>query len=207
MGVLLSQLSKLARRRWRHEPLDGPHVLREGLERAGGTFVKFGQILSLQVDTLPREYCDALMGLLDRVPTASREQVRQVFEEEFQMPPEDLYRLFDYEAIASASIGQVHRGTLVDGTSVAIKVQRPGVHEDFQRDILLLRGFVRAIFLFRIRTLYFISDIVRELATWTKDEMDYRREAAYCDLLAVNAEGSATERIPKIYWDLTTPAS
>lgn len=204
LGVLFSQFWKLALRRWRNQPLDGPHLLREGLEKAGGTFVKFGQILSLQVDTLPREYCDALMGLLDHVPTASRAQVIEVFEAEFLMPPEALYARFNYDAIASASIGQVHRGVLADGTPVAIKVQRPGVHSDFHRDILLMRGFVFFIFLFRIKNLYFMRDPVRELATWTKDELDYRREAAHCDLLADNAAGSATERLPKIYWNLTT---
>lgn len=203
-GVLLTQLWKLAMRRMRHQPIDGPHLLREGLEKAGGTFVKFGQILSLQVDTLPREYCDALRGLLDSVPTASREQVLSVFQSEFQTAPEDLYASFNYEAIASASIGQVHRGMLDNGTPVAIKVQRPGVQRDFQRDILLLRGFVWFVFLLRIRSLYFMRDPVRELAIWTRDEMDYRREAAYCDLLAINAEDSPTERLPRIYWNLTT---
>src|ERR1017187_442470 len=113
-GVTMGQLYLLAVRYIRKQPLDGPHLLREGLEKAGGTFVKFGQILSLQVDTLPREYCDALMGLLDRVPTASKAQVRAIFEAEFKMPPEDLYGKFEYRAIASASIGQVHRGQLID---------------------------------------------------------------------------------------------
>jgi ubiquinone biosynthesis protein len=204
LGVMLGQLWKLGRRRLNHQPLDGPHLLREGLEKAGGTFVKFGQILSLQVDTLPRAYCEALMGLLDRVPTASRQEVLEIFMGEFRMAPEALYAKFDYLAIASASIGQVHRGALADGAPIAIKVQRPEVHKTFHRDILLMRGFVWVIFLFRIRNLYFMRDPVRELATWTRDELDYRREAAHCDLLAANAAGSATERLPKIYWDLTT---
>jgi ubiquinone biosynthesis protein len=204
LGVLLGQLRKLAIRHYRKQPLEGPQLLREGLEKAGGTFIKFGQILSLQVDTLPREYCEALMGLLDRVPTASPAQVRAIFESEFRMAPEVIYSKFDYKAIASASIGQVHRGQLQDGTPVAVKVQRPGVHKDFHRDILVMRGFVWIIFLFRIKNLYFMRDPVRELATWTRDELDYRREAAHCNLLAENAVGSTTERLPTIYWDLTT---
>jgi ubiquinone biosynthesis protein len=204
LGVMLAQFRKLAVRHFRKQPLDGPHLLREGLEKAGGTFIKFGQILSLQVDTLPREYCEALMGLLDRVPTASPEEVRAIFEAEFQMAPELLYGRFDYKAIASASIGQVHRGQLADGTPIAVKVQRPGVHRDFHRDILVMRGFVFLIFLFRVKNLYFMRDPVRELATWTRDELDYRREAAHCNLLADNAVGSTTERLPVIYWNLTT---
>jgi ubiquinone biosynthesis protein len=204
LGVMLGQLRKLAIRRFRKQPLDGPILLREGLEKAGGTFVKFGQILSLQIDILPREYCEALMGLLDRVPTASPVEVRAIFEAEFDLAPEIIYRQFDYKAIASASIGQVHRGLLQDGTPVAIKVQRPGVRRDFHRDVLLMRGFVWLIFLFRIKNLYFTRDLVRELGEWTQDELDYRREAAHCNLLAENAAGSPTERLPAIYWNLTS---
>ena len=204
LGVLFRQLATLARRRWKREPLNGPDLLREGFEKAGGSFLKFGQILSLQVDTLPIEYCDALMGLLDRVPVASREQVIEVFLGAFGKLPEDLYAEFDYEALASASIGQVHKAVLRDGAAVAVKVQRPGVHYDFHRDVLLMRCFIWVVFLLRIKTLYFMRDPVREMATWTKDELDYRREAAYCNLLGQNATDTPTERIPKVYWDLTT---
>lgn len=204
LGVLVRQLATLARRRWKREPLNGPILLREGLEQIGGSFIKFGQILSLQVDSLPIEYCDALLGLLDHVPVATREQVVAVFLGEFDALPEDLYGRFDYQAIASASIGQVHKAELRDGSDVAVKVQRPGVHYDFHRDVLLMRCFIWVVFALRIKTLYFMRDPVREMSTWTKDELDYRREAAYCNLLAQNAADSPTERIPKIYWDLTT---
>jgi len=204
MGVMMSQIGKLLARLLRGQPLDGPNLLREGFEKAGGTFVKFGQILALQVDTLPPEYCTALMRLLDRIPTASHEQVLRIFEEDLKAPPEALYRTFDYDAIASASIGQVHRAELHDGTVVAVKVQRPDVHQDFHRDVLVMRGCMWLVLLLRIKSLYFMRDPIRELAVWTHDELDYRREAAHCDLLAHNAEGSVTERIPKIYWQLTT---
>jgi predicted unusual protein kinase regulating ubiquinone biosynthesis (AarF/ABC1/UbiB family) len=203
-AVLTAQIGKLAVRQLRGRPLEGPDLLREGFEKAGGTFVKFGQILALQVDTLPRAYCAALMRLLDRVPTASREHVLSVFVEDLKAPPEVLYRKFDYTAIASASIGQVHRAELHDGTTVAVKVQRPNVHQDFHRDVLVMRGFIWVVFKLRIKSLYFMRDPVRELASWTNDELDYRREAAHCKLLADNAEGSTTERIPTIYQHLTT---
>src|SRR5580700_9373447 len=88
MAVLTAQIGKLVARFMRGRPLDGPDLLREGFEKAGGTFIKFGQILALQVDTLPRPYCAALMRLLDRVPTASREHILRTFEEELKAPPE-----------------------------------------------------------------------------------------------------------------------
>ncbi len=203
LRILLRQLTTLARRRLSGQPVLGHLLLREGLEQVGGSFLKLGQIMSLQIQTLPREYCDALLMLLDNVPTCSPEAVAGVFVAEFGRRPETLYRTFDYDAIASASIGQVHKATLADGTPVAVKVRRPGVQRDFHRDILLMRSFVRLIFALRIRSLYFMRDPVRELVTWTRDELDYRREATHCEMLRANAADSTTERIPKVFWDLT----
>jgi predicted unusual protein kinase regulating ubiquinone biosynthesis (AarF/ABC1/UbiB family) len=202
-GVVLRQLTVLARRRLRGEPVLGHLLLREGFEKIGGSFLKLGQVMSLQIDILPKEYCDALLSLLDRVPTSTREEISSVFVAEFGRPPEELYAEFDYVTIGSASIGQVHRAKLADGTPVAVKVRRPGVLQTFHRDTLLLQSFVWLIFLFRIKNLYFVRDLVREQVTWTKDELDYRREASHCDLVGRNAVGSTTERIPKVFWHLT----
>jgi ubiquinone biosynthesis protein len=160
--------------------------------------------MSLQVDLLPKRYCDALLSLLDKVPTCSREEIVQVFVSEFGGPPEELYAEFDFNAVGSASIGQVHRARLLEGSRVAVKVRRPGVLETFHRDFLLLQGLVWVILLLRLRTLYFVRDLVREMITWTRDELDYRREASHCDMLRRNAADSSTERIPKIFWHLTT---
>src|SRR5262249_23312894 len=129
--VVVRQMWVLARRRWKREPLRGHELLREGFEEVGGWFFKLGQVLSLQVDLLPQEDCEALLALLDRVPTASREEVAGVFIAEFGRPPEDLYAEFDYNAIGSASIGQVHKARMRDGTPVAVKVRRPGVQRTF----------------------------------------------------------------------------
>ena len=203
-SVVARQLTIAAVRRLRGKPVLGHLLLREGFERIGGSFLKLGQIMSLQVDLLPKEYCDALLSLLDKVPTSTREEIAQVFTSEFGSPPELLYSEFDHNALASASIGQVHRATLDNGYPVAVKVRRPGVIETFHRDFLLLQGFVRLILLFRIRTLYFVRDLVSEMITWTRDELDYRREASHCDLLGRNAADCSTERIPKVFWNLTT---
>ena len=182
----------------------GPDRLRLLLEELGGSFLKFGQILSLQIDTLPREYCDALLNLLDRVPPFSREEVGKVFAEEFGNAPEALFQEFSPEPLASASIGQVHRAVLKDSTVAAVKVQRPGVQETFRRDAVLLNLFVRTIFFFKIRSLYFMRDPVREFNDWLLDELDYRREAAHGEVLGRNARETPTESVPKIHWNLTT---
>ena len=183
--------------------ISGPDRLRALLEELGGSFLKFGQILSLQVDALPRAYCDALLTLLDRVPSFPPSDVKQVFMEEFGQPPEALFSEFAYQPIASASIGQVHRAILADSTVVAVKVQRPDARENFTRDGTLLRFSIRLVLLLRIRTLYFMRDPVREFNDWVQDELDYRREATYAEILRENANDAPAEEIPRIYRNLS----
>ena len=197
----------MCRLAWRfalRRPLGKPQLLREAFEDLGGAFVKFAQGLSLQVDLLPREYCNELLTLLDSMPPVAPAAVEQVFRSELGASPRALFREFDDAPIASASIGQVHRGTLKDGTQVAIKVQRPGIDQVFERDIQLLRNLVKLIEFLRLRRFYIIRESVMENTAWTRDELDYRREAAHCQFLGDNAVGSAAERIPKVYWELTT---
>jgi ubiquinone biosynthesis protein len=202
--VCLRNLIEIFIDRVRGRPtIPGPERLRLLLEEVSGSFLKFGQILSLQVDALPREYCDALLSLLDRVPPFPREQVRDVFIGDLGKPPESLYREFDYSPIASASIGQVHRAVLFDSTKVAVKVQRPGIEGIFMRDAAMLRLFVKIVFLLRITSLYFMRDPVREFNDWILDELDYRREASYAEVLGRNARETPSESVPKIHWDLT----
>src|SRR5438477_12486655 len=120
-------LVRIAYRKLTKRPVEGPRLLRELCERLSGSFVKFGQVLSLQVDSLPQEYCDALLSLLDRVPPFPSEQVDVIFEQEFHKLPSEVFQEFDHVPLASASIGQVHRAVLHGGTQVAVKVQRPDI--------------------------------------------------------------------------------
>jgi ubiquinone biosynthesis protein len=203
MAVMVRAVRAVTFSRLRGRPVNGPELIRQAFEELSGSFIKFGQILSLQVDSLPREYCDALLNLLDRVPAFPAAKVDEVFLAELGALPGDLYREFFYKPIASASIGQVHQAVLRDGTQAAVKVQRPGIRSDFERDILLMQVAVKLILWLRIRRLYFMRDPVRELATWTQDELDYRREAAFCGMLGDNAVHTPCERVPKIFWDLT----
>src|SRR5580704_1612464 len=77
--ALIGTATRFLTRRIRKRPHHGPELLKGLFERLGGSFLKFGQILSLQIDTLPREYCDALLALLDRVPPFPRDRLEKVF--------------------------------------------------------------------------------------------------------------------------------
>jgi ubiquinone biosynthesis protein len=183
--------------------LTGPQRFRRLFEDVGGSFIKFGQMLALQPDIVSREYCDELFDLLDRIAPFPFAHVEQVFREELGRTPAELFDRFDPEPLATASIGQVHVAYLA-GQKVAVKVQRPSVDVEFDGDIrliLLAMGLVRR---FRVKRLFWVLEPMGEFVAWTREELDYRREARYADRLRRNAAENPYERVPSVFWDLTT---
>src|SRR5262249_33524127 len=114
-----------------------PQRLRMALQEIGGTFIKFGQVLALQSDILPLDYCRELFNRLDHVPPFPFEDVETIVVRELGRKPQEIYDSFAREPIATGSIGQVHEATL-DGRKVAVKVRRPSVLIDFAADIRLM---------------------------------------------------------------------
>ena len=100
-----------------------------------GAVMKFGQILSLMSGVVPDEMSAQLASLQSNAPPMSYHLVEEVFEREFGLPPSKVFRHFEHAPFAAASIGQVHRATLHDGTRVAVKVQYPGVREAIGHDL------------------------------------------------------------------------
>ena len=183
--------------------LSGPVRFRRLFEDLGGSFVKFGQILSLQPDIVSLEYCDELFNLLDRMEPFPYEFVEEVFREELGQSPTEIFDHIDAEPLATASIGQVHAAVL-EGRKVAVKVQRPGIEADFEGDLRLLTLAMRLIRRLQVRSLYWVLDPGGEFISWSREELDYRREARYAEQLRRNAALNPQERVPEIFWDLTT---
>jgi ubiquinone biosynthesis protein len=184
-------------------PLSNPIRFKKLLEEMGGTFVKFGQMLALQSDMLPLEYCKVLFTLFDSLPPFPYECVEQIFREDLQRTPGEIFDSFDVHPIAAGSIGQVHVAML-GGRKVAVKVRRPSVVDDFAVDIAAMNAMVRAVRLLRIRPLYWIIAPTEEFAAWTQEELDFRREAHYMEELGRNARGNPTEKVPALFWSCTT---
>jgi len=198
----LARWPNLARRLLGNQ-LSGPDRLRITFEEIGGTIIKFGQILAMQSDMIPLEYCRGLFGLFDRVPPFEYEHVQRTFLEDLGKTPEQIFESFNTIPFATGSIGQVHRGML-KGCKVAVKVRRPTILDDFAVDIAWLTFLVNVVKLLRIERLSWIVSPTEEFVAWTREELDYRREAHYMDELGRNARTNQFERVPAVFWNSTT---
>ncbi len=155
-----------------------PARVRAALEELGVVYVKFGQVLSTRRDLLPTEYAEALTGLQDSVSPLPAAEIRAVIREDLGGDPEELFQTFDDEPLASASVAQVHTATLRDGTSVVVKVQRPGLRTKVADDLLVLAhlaGFVD-VTVAKLRP-FDLPSVVRDFQASLEAELDFEQEA------------------------------
>lgn len=113
--------------------------LRECVLQLGPTFIKLGQLSSTRSDLFPREFVDELAKLQDRVPAFSPKKAKEFIKKELGVPVDILYKEFEDQPIAAASLGQVHRAILHNGEKVVVKVQRPGLKKLFDIDLRNLK--------------------------------------------------------------------
>ncbi|MCP4898298.1 MAG: AarF/ABC1/UbiB kinase family protein [bacterium] len=180
----------------------GPKRLRLFLERIGGSYLKFGQVLSLQPDIVPQNYCEALFDLLDKVPPFPYSEVEKIFQEDHGKRPDEIFDIFDKTPLASASIAQVHRAVL-NGRELAVKVRRPNVVRIFGQDIAVLRSVASGVGFLRIKSLRWLGRAVDEFSAWTHEELDFRYEARFMRALLENATDNPTETVPSVIAELS----
>jgi ubiquinone biosynthesis protein len=177
-------------------------VIRRALAALGACFVKLGQVLSTRPDLLEPEIIDELRQLQDRMPAFAFGHVRAVIAGELGGKLEDHFKDLDEEPIAAASVAQVHRGHLHDGTEVAVKVLRPDIHEKVERDAAILVMLARAV---AIHPTWRLSDPVEHLQSFVRgilEQTNLRLEMANYDLFRQNFAGDATVRFPRVYGEL-----
>lgn len=181
-----------------------PRFLRNFFEEAGGSFIKFGQLLALRVDVLPEEYSQEMFDLMDNVKPFSFNKVSETFIEELGTQPESIFKKFEKEPFAAASFGQVHGAKLKDGSVVVVKVMRPGIEEDVVVDFIFVDLFALILtLLYPFKALNW-HEFASEFKKWTKKELDYRIEAENAQRIYQNTQGVKSVVIPKTYHNLTT---
>ena len=192
------------RSRDRSEPL-GKRI-RLALLELGPIFVKFGQAISTRRDLLPPEIADELAKLQDAVPPFPAEEAIAIIDGAYGEPVDSVFARFDTEPLAAASIAQVHTAQLKAGTEVIVKVLRPGVLKQIERDLDVLRMLAGLADRYwehgkRLKPL----EVVDEYEHTVLDELDLMREAANSAQLKRNFQGSDMLYVPEIYWDYCRP--
>ncbi len=176
--------------------------LRLALIELGPIFVKFGQAVSTRRDLLPADIADELAKLQDRVPPFSGAEARMSLERSYGRPLADMFAQFDETPLAAASIAQVHGATLAGGQDVIVKVLRPNVRAQIERDLELFYALARLAQKYwpesrRVRPL----EVVAEYEKTVLDELDLMREAANASQLKRNFADSDLLHVPEVYWD------
>jgi len=176
--------------------------LRLALEELGPIFIKFGQALSTRRDLIPSDIADDLAKLQDRVPPFGSDVAVATIEIALGAKLDDIFSSFDTEALAAASIAQVHGATLRTGQEVVVKVLRPGMHEVIDLDLEVMDALAALANEYwkearRLRPI----ELVHEYRKTILDELDLMREAANAAQLKRNFSGSSLLYVPGVYWD------
>ncbi len=186
---------------WRNLNQSRGERFRLALEALGPIFVKFGQMLSTRRDLIPLDIADELAKLQDQVPAFPFAEVETIIEQAFDQPLNHIFKDFDAEAVASASVAQVHFAHLADGQAVAVKVLRPNIQQVIKKDLKLLDTAA-----WLIQTISSEGkrlkprEIVSEFASHTESELDLTLEAANCSQLGRNFKDKRL-LVPEVHWD------
>lgn len=171
----------------------------------GGLLIKLGQFLSSRVDILPRAAIDELAGLQDEVRPADFAGIRAVISEEFGRDAEEVFPQLEAQAVASASLGQVHRAVLPDGQTVAVKVMRPGIERLVRIDLRAVGWAVGVLKRFTDWECFIDLDaIFQEFEETIWNELDYELEGRNAERIRANFQHDSRVVVPRIVWEYTT---
>ena len=182
----------------------GPERAVSLLRKLGPTSTKIGQYLALRADLLPREYTDAFLALVDRVPPFPWAEAEAVFRAELGREPAEAFAYIERRPVAAGSLAQVHRAKLDDGTEVAVKIQRPDIEAAIARDVRRIRRLGRFL---EMRGDSFVaspSELADEIESWLKQEVDFNREFENVMRLHSLARDNKNQRIPRAFRSLST---
>ena len=176
--------------------------VRKALEELGPIFVKFGQAISTRGDIFPREVINELVKLQDQVPPFNPEESISILEDTYKKPIGEVFKEFVREPLAAASVAQVHDAKLKTGEEVVVKILRPGVRKQIEKDLDLLYLLASGIDKYwkegkRLR----LMEVVSEFEKTLDKELDLMAEASNANQLKRNFHSSGMLYVPEVYWD------
>jgi ubiquinone biosynthesis protein len=179
--------------------------LRLACEELGPVFIKFGQLLSTRRDLLSEEAANDLARLQDRVPPFASAEAAAIVERELKKPLTEVFGHFDMQPLASASVAQVHAGTLKDGREIVVKILRPDIRPIVERDMALLAFGARWLERVIPETRRFHpAQVVADYEHILLGELDLVQEAANATQFRRNFADSPLLYVPEVHWQFTT---
>lgn len=194
--------------KWEHAAdlarVEPPAQVRLALEELGPTFVKFGQILAGRADLFGPEWIAEFEKLHSQVPAVPLDSLRPQLRDDLGGEPEAVFARFDTEPLAAASIAQVHRAQLHDGSEVVVKIRRPGITDVIEADLRLL-GRLAALAETELPALkpYHPQQLVREFARSLRRELNLAAECRHAERIAQNMAALPHIVIPRVHWQHT----
>ncbi|WP_227762651.1 ABC1 kinase family protein [Zhaonella formicivorans] len=173
-------------------------------EELGPAFIKLGQLLSTRPDLIPKDLAKELSRLQDAVPPFGAAEAREQVEKELGAPPEKIFAEFDYKPLASASIGQVHRARLADGTEVVVKIQRPGLKAVIERDLAVLEDFKGLLKRSLLNKVCDVDEVITTFSRQIRKELDFTVEALCQECFREVYASHPDLVVPRVYWQYTT---
>lgn len=185
-----------------------PQNLRLAIEEAGPTFIKLGQILASRDDVIPKEYCDELSHLRNQVKPMSYDKVFEILDREYKGKTDEIFSSIEKVPIGSASIAEVHRAVLKDGTEVVIKIQRDNIYELMAMDVRLLKKIIDLLKIDKLfNSVFNFNDIIDEMFETAKEEMNFLIEASHTEEFYEKNKNVLYIKSPKVYREYTTSKS
>lgn len=175
---------------------DNARRIERAIVRAGGLFIKVGQLISIMANFLPEEFRQELVALQDALPPRPYEQIVARLQAEFGRAPDELFATIDHAPLATASLAQVHAATLADGRRVAVKVQHWDIEEIARADLRTI-GHLLAL-IQRLTGLRGMEHYHPEISRMIAEELDFGREAANLATISANFAGDTTVRFPVV---------
>jgi ubiquinone biosynthesis protein len=184
--------------------LDMPERIRHVLEELGPTFIKLGQILATRVDLFPPQYIAEFEKLQDRVPPLAFEELLSQLEEDLGDSIDAVFSEVDKSPLAAASIAQVHKAVLKDGTPVILKIRRPGLRKLIAADLRLIHRIVDIAESESTEFRRFHpKEVLRQFNQSLRRELDLAAESRNAERIAANLAENPDIRIPLVYWQWT----